>query len=143
MSISETSVRDAELLAISEINGAGGVLGKQIVAVQADGASDPQVFSAEARRLIQNEKVVSVFGCWTSASRKAVKPVVEEPKPVKEEPKPQSIPSISDDKLSVDYIQALLDKIESLEEGDPEVNKEEINALNAELDAIITILNAR
>lgn len=78
MSISETSVRDAELLAISEINGAGGVLGKQIVAVQADGASDPQVFSAEARRLIQNEKVVTVFGCWTSASRKAVKPVVEE-----------------------------------------------------------------
>ena len=75
--------------------------------------------------------------------KEEVKPVVEEPKPVKEEPKPQSIPSISDDKLSVDYIQALLDKIESLEEGDPEVNKEEINALNAELDAIITILNAR
>lgn len=78
MSISETSVRDAELLAISEINGNGGVLGKQIVAVQADGASDPQVFSSEARRLIQNEKVVTVFGCWTSASRKAVKPVFEE-----------------------------------------------------------------
>lgn len=78
MSISETSVRDAEMLAISEINGNGGVLGKKIVAVQADGASDPQVFSAEARRLIQNEKVVTVFGCWTSASRKAVKPVFEE-----------------------------------------------------------------
>ncbi len=75
--------------------------------------------------------------------KEEVKPVVEEPKPVKEEPKPQNISSISDDKLSADYIQALLDKIESLEEGDPEVNKEEINALNAELDAIITILNAR
>ena len=78
MSISETSVRDAELLAISEINAVGGVLGKQIEAVQADGASDPQVFAEEARKLLQNEKVVTVFGCWTSASRKAVKPVFEE-----------------------------------------------------------------
>ena len=50
---------------------------------------------------------------------------------------------ITEDKLSLDYIQKLLDRIESLEEGDPSVNKEEINALNAELDAILTILNAR
>ena len=78
MSISETSVRDAELLAISELNANGGVLGKQIVAVQADGASDPQIFADEARKLLQNEKVVTVFGCWTSQSRKAVKPVFEE-----------------------------------------------------------------
>lgn len=78
MSISETSVRDAEMLAISEINAKGGVLGKQIEAVQADGASDPQVFAEKARDLIQNEKVVTVFGCWTSASRKAVKPIFEE-----------------------------------------------------------------
>ena len=78
MSISETSVRDSELLAISEINANGGVLGKQIVPVQADGASDPQVFADEARKLLQDEKVVTVFGCWTSQSRKAVKPVFEE-----------------------------------------------------------------
>ena len=78
MSISETAVRDAELLAISEINEAGGVLGKQIEAVQADGASDPQIFADEARKLLQDEKVATVFGCWTSASRKAVKPVFEE-----------------------------------------------------------------
>ena len=31
MAISEKAVRDAEVLAISEINAAGGVLGKQIV----------------------------------------------------------------------------------------------------------------
>ena len=78
MSISEMAVRDAELLAISEINENGGVLGKQIVPIQADGASDPQVFADEARKLLVNEKVVTVFGCWTSASRKAVKPVFEE-----------------------------------------------------------------
>ena len=78
MSISETAVRDAELLAISEINQNGGVLGKQIEAVQADGASEPQVFAQKARELLQDEKVVTVFGCWTSASRKAVKPIFEE-----------------------------------------------------------------
>ena len=57
--------------------------------------------------------------------------------------KEKKTPSISEDKLSIDYIQMLLDRIESLEEGDPTVNKEEINALNAELDEILTILNAK
>ena len=78
MAISETSVHDAELLAISEINAAGGVLGKQIVPVIEDGESDPQVFAEKARKLLQDNKVATVFGCWTSASRKAVKPVFEE-----------------------------------------------------------------
>ncbi|MBO4731589.1 MAG: urea ABC transporter substrate-binding protein, partial [Spirochaetaceae bacterium] len=57
---------------------AGGVLGKQIEAVQADGESDPNTFAEKARKLLEDDKVVSVFGCWTSASRKAVKPVFEE-----------------------------------------------------------------
>ena len=78
MAISETSVRDAELLAIKEINAKGGVLGKQIEVAQEDGASEPQIFAERARKLIQSDKVATIFGCWTSASRKAVKPVVEE-----------------------------------------------------------------
>jgi urea transport system substrate-binding protein len=78
MAISETSVRDAEMLAINEINASGGVLGKKIVAVEEDGASDPQIFAEKARKLLSNDKVATIFGCWTSASRKAVKPVVEE-----------------------------------------------------------------
>ncbi len=78
MAISETPVRDSELMAIKEINEAGGVLGKQIVPVIEDGDSDPQTFAEKARKLITEDKVVSLFGCWTSASRKAVKPVVEE-----------------------------------------------------------------
>lgn len=99
----------------------------------------------------------------------AVKEKVPEPKteaapvtaPVKEEPKAEPVsvtaveetpedkteeptgPVITDDMLSVDYIQKLLDRIDELEEGDPELNKREINELNAQLDAIITILNSR
>ena len=41
MAISENSVIDAEKLAIDEINQAGGVLGKQIIPIVEDGASDP------------------------------------------------------------------------------------------------------
>lgn len=78
MAISETTVVDAEKLAIKEINAAGGVLGKQIEAVVEDGASDWPTFAEKARKLIDQDKVVTIFGCWTSASRKAVLPVFEE-----------------------------------------------------------------
>ena len=78
MSISETGVRDAELLAIKEINEAGGILGYQIKVVEEDGKSNPRIFAEKARKLIEEDKVATIFGCWTSDSRKAVKPVVEE-----------------------------------------------------------------
>ena len=77
MAMSETSVRDAELLAIEEINAAGGVLGRQIVPVVEDGASDNATFAEKAEKLLMSDHVAAVFGCWTSASRKAVLPVFE------------------------------------------------------------------
>src|SRR4028118_1241987 len=80
MAISEKSVVDAEQLAIKEINAAGGVLGRQIEAIVEDGASDWPTFAEKARKLIDQDKVPVVFGCWTSASRKAVLPVFEEKK---------------------------------------------------------------
>jgi urea transport system substrate-binding protein len=78
MSISEVTVRDSELMAIDEINAAGGVLGKQIEPVIEDGASDWPTFAEKAGKLLLEDQVAVVFGCWTSASRKAVKPVFEE-----------------------------------------------------------------
>jgi len=77
MSISEVAVKDGTLLAIEEINAKGGVLGKKIVPVLEDGASDWPTFAEKAKKLIQQDQVATVFGCWTSASRKAVKPVFE------------------------------------------------------------------
>jgi urea transport system substrate-binding protein len=77
MAISEKSVVEAEQLAIEEINSAGGVLGKQIEAIVEDGASDWPTFNEKAKKLIDQDKVVAVFGCWTSASRKAVLPTFE------------------------------------------------------------------
>jgi urea transport system substrate-binding protein len=78
MAISEVSVRDATLLAIKEINASGGVLGKQLEPVLEDGASDWPTFAEKAGKLLNEDKVAVIFGCWTSASRKAVLPVVEQ-----------------------------------------------------------------
>jgi urea transport system substrate-binding protein len=78
MAGSESCVVDATLLAIEEINAAGGLLGRPVVPVIADGRSDWPTFEREAKRLIEQEHVCTVFGCWTSASRKKVIPVFEE-----------------------------------------------------------------
>ncbi len=77
MATSEQPVINATLLAIEQINAAGGLLGQHLQAVIADGKSDEHTFATEAARLITAEHVDVIFGCWTSASRKAVKPIVE------------------------------------------------------------------
>jgi urea transport system substrate-binding protein len=77
MKDSEGAVADAVTLAVEELNAAGGLLGRPIEIVRADGRSDESTFAREAERLIVEERVSVLFGCWTSASRKAVKRVVE------------------------------------------------------------------
>jgi urea transport system substrate-binding protein len=80
IALAEASVVDAEKLAIDEINAAGGVMGRKIEAVVEDGASDWPTFAEKARKLLERDKVAAVFGCYTSASRKAVLPVFEKGK---------------------------------------------------------------
>jgi urea transport system substrate-binding protein len=83
IAISERSMIDGEILAIEEINAAGGLLGgRRVEPVIADGQSDWPTFAREAARLIEYEKVSVIFGCWASASRKSVKPIVEQHKHV-------------------------------------------------------------
>ena len=74
---SEQAMIDAEVLALEEINRSGGLLGRPVRWVIADGASDGPTFARQAERLIREERVDAIFGCLTSASRKAVLPVVE------------------------------------------------------------------
>ena len=78
MAISEIGSVQAEKLAIEQINAQGGVLGRQIEYVQEDGASDWPTFAEKARKLLRQDDVAAIFGCWTSASRKAVLPVIEQ-----------------------------------------------------------------
>ncbi|MEN8190762.1 MAG: urea ABC transporter substrate-binding protein [Thermodesulfobacteriota bacterium] len=78
MAISETTLKDTVLMLIEEQNKKGGLLGKDLEAVVVDPASNWPLFAEKARELIEKEKVASVFGCWTSVSRKSVLPVFEE-----------------------------------------------------------------
>lgn len=77
MAASAHPLVDAARLAVEEINETGGVLGRPVEMLVADGRSDANTFALEAERLIAEEKVSALFACWTSACRKAVKPVVE------------------------------------------------------------------
>ena len=77
MAISEQTVINSELMAIDEINAAGGVLGKQIEPIVEDGASDWPTFAEKAEKLLTVDEVAAVFGGWTSACRKAMLPVFE------------------------------------------------------------------
>jgi urea transport system substrate-binding protein len=77
MAVSEQSMIDAEVLALEEINRSGGLLGRPVRWVIADGGSDWPTFARQAERLISEERADVIVGCWTSACRKGVLPVVE------------------------------------------------------------------
>lgn len=78
MAISEAPLVDVYLATIDMINENGGIMGREVVYVIVDGKSDWDTFALEAERLIVEEEVDVVVGGWTSASRKAMKPVFEE-----------------------------------------------------------------
>ncbi len=77
LSVAEKMLASAVQMAAAEINAAGGVLGQQIEVLVEDGASDPKTFAEKAQKLVLKDRVSTVFGCHTSASRKAVVPIFE------------------------------------------------------------------
>jgi urea transport system substrate-binding protein len=78
MAISETALKETALMTIADINAHGGVMGKKLVPVVVDPASNWPLFAEKSRQLLSKEKVDVVFGCWTSVSRKSVLPVFKE-----------------------------------------------------------------
>ena len=81
LAMSENTVAEAELLAIAEINAAGGLTidGRRlrVVPIEEDGESDSAIFAQKAAKLIDVSEVDVIFGGWTSSSRKAMLPVIE------------------------------------------------------------------
>jgi urea transport system substrate-binding protein len=77
MQLSEAPVAQMTLLAIDEINAQGGILGRPIQAILQDTQSNPRTAAIHAEKLIKEQDVSALFGCWTSSCRKAVKPIVE------------------------------------------------------------------
>ncbi|CAN5186839.1 transporter substrate-binding domain-containing protein [soil metagenome] len=74
--IEETQYRGT-MIAIDEINEAGGVNGRELVPCVCDPASDNSQFRWHARKMLAEDGIRTIFGCYTSSSRKAVLPVVE------------------------------------------------------------------
>lgn len=74
--IEETQLRGT-LIAIDEINDRGGVNGRPIEPIVYDPGSEIRSYGQYAKRLMVEDGVSTIFGCYTSASRKAVLPVVE------------------------------------------------------------------
>ena len=66
MALSETGSIQAEQLAIDQINAMGGVLGRKIKVIKEDGASDWPTFAEKSKKLLINDRVASVYGCWTT-----------------------------------------------------------------------------
>ncbi len=77
MATSEAPLVDAVRLAVEEANQSGGINGAQIEMIVSDCRSDAGYCAEQAEKLIARDKVQALFGCWTSACRKAVKSVVE------------------------------------------------------------------
>lgn len=74
----EEGVLRATLLAISEINNQGGLLGHHIAPIIEDSHSNDQGFEHAAQKLLQHSDMATIFGCSTSSSRKRVKPLIEQ-----------------------------------------------------------------
>lgn len=77
LAIGSAALRDVELHAVERFNAAGGILGRRIDTRCPDTRSRTDLFPRRATTLL-DAGAVALFGCWSSASRKAVIPVIEE-----------------------------------------------------------------
>lgn len=74
------NVKDLTMMAIAEINESGGILEysekgeplsrRRLLTFESDGQSNPAIFATQAEKLITQDKVKAIFGCWNSTDRK-------------------------------------------------------------------------
>lgn len=76
-SVIERSERLGTMLAVEEINEAGGINGRELQLISYDPQSRPATYAALAKRLLLEDRVGVILGCYMSSTRKAVIPVVE------------------------------------------------------------------
>jgi urea transport system substrate-binding protein len=80
LTASERPLQQLLVMMIEKLNKNGGLLGRPVEAVIMDPRSDAGAYAEQARALLADHKVAAIFGCWTSASRKHVLPVLDEHK---------------------------------------------------------------
>lgn len=77
MTASERPLQSLLVMMIEQLNERGGLLGRPVEAVIMNPRSDWKLYAEQARIMLTEHHVSAIFGCWTSASRKQVLPVVE------------------------------------------------------------------
>jgi urea transport system substrate-binding protein len=77
MTASERPLQELLVMLIEQQNARGGLLGRPIEPVIVNPHSDAKAYAELAQKLIAEHKVSAIFGCWSSASRKEVLPIVE------------------------------------------------------------------
>jgi len=77
MAIIEDTQLRGTLLAIEEINENGGIDGRELVPLIYDPASEDELYAHLARKMLTEDGITNIFGCYRSSSRKAVLPIVE------------------------------------------------------------------
>jgi urea transport system substrate-binding protein len=76
LTTSERPLQQLIVMMIEKLNRNGGLLGRPVEAVIMDPRSDADAYAAQAESLLGEHGVAAIFGCWTSASRKRVLPVL-------------------------------------------------------------------
>ena len=92
LAASEAPLVDALRLAVEETNQSGGLNGQQVEMIVADCRSDAAYCAQQAEKLITQDKAQALFGCWTSACRKAVK---TRPEPGRQPPVASRKPAVT------------------------------------------------
>jgi urea transport system substrate-binding protein len=77
MTASERPLQELLVMLIEQQNACGGLLGRPIEPVIVNPHSNAKAYAELAHKLIAEHKVATIFGCWSSASRKEVLPIVE------------------------------------------------------------------
>ncbi|HKA77015.1 MAG TPA: transporter substrate-binding protein [Pseudolabrys sp.] len=77
LTTSERPLQQLLVMIIEKLNKNGGLLGRPVEAAIMDPRSDTEAYAEQAEGLLRDHQVAAIFGCWTSASRKRVLPVLE------------------------------------------------------------------
>ena len=77
MTASERPLQELLVMLIEQQNARGGLLGRPLEPVIVNPRSEVRAYADMATRLIAEHKVAAIFGCWSSASRKEVLPIIE------------------------------------------------------------------
>ncbi len=77
LTASERPLQELLVMLIEQLNDAGGLLNRPVEAVIADPASDPQLYARHAETMLTEQNAAVLFGCWSSASRHQVLPVLQ------------------------------------------------------------------